>query len=87
LEAHTPLLEDDRDWFSGLFVRARSGLVDQLDNTAEVDESRIRAIAEAQRGFPVSVLIGGTDTDQQVRDARPVFNVVTYDQVANQINN
>jgi L,D-transpeptidase ErfK/SrfK len=87
LEAHTPLLEDDRDWFSGLLVRARSGLVDQLDNTAEVDESRIRAIAEAQRGFPVSVLVGGTDTDQQVRDARPVFNVVTYDQVANQINN
>jgi hypothetical protein len=53
----------------------------------EIDDDRIQTIAEAQRGFPVSVLTSGNDTDQQVRDARPVFNIVTYDQLANQTLN
>ncbi len=84
LEAHAPLVEDDRDWFRSLLVRARSGLVDNFEDTVEIDDDRIQTIAEAQRGFPVSVLTSGNDTDQQVRDARPVFNIVTYDQLANQ---
>jgi L,D-transpeptidase ErfK/SrfK len=87
LEAHAPLVEDDRDWFSSLLVRARSGLVYTYGSTAAIDENRMRKIAEAQRGFPVSVLVSGTDTDQQVRDARTVINIVTYDQLAIQTLN
>jgi L,D-transpeptidase ErfK/SrfK len=84
LEAHAPLAEDDRDWFSSLSARARSGIVDDVADAAEIDEQRVMMIAEEQRGFPVSVLTSGADAEQQVRDARPVTNVVSYGQLANQ---
>jgi L,D-transpeptidase ErfK/SrfK len=84
LEAHTPLAEDTRDWFSGLSARARSGMVGYADNEADVDEQRMKTIAEAQRGFPISVLTSGSDAEQQVRDARAVINIVVYDQLASQ---
>jgi L,D-transpeptidase ErfK/SrfK len=84
LEAHAPLAEDERDWFSSLSMRAKSGLVDYPGDMAQIDEDRMRTIAAARRGFPISVLTSGADAEQQVRDARTVINVVTYDQVANQ---
>jgi L,D-transpeptidase ErfK/SrfK len=82
LEAHTPLEEDGRDWIGSLVIRARSSLVESVDQTTVIDESRIMTIGEGQRGFPVSVLAEGADTDQQIRDARPVINIVTLDQLA-----
>ena len=71
-----------RDWIGSLVIRARSSLVESVDQTTVIDESRIMTIGEGQRGFPVSVLAEGADTDQQIRDARPVINIVTLDQLA-----
>ena len=81
LEAHAPLVEDERDWLGSLTVRARSSMVEYPGDSAVIDERRIDVIAGAQLGFPVSVLAGGADIQEQVRDARHVRNIVARDRL------
>jgi L,D-transpeptidase ErfK/SrfK len=79
LEAHAPLQEDDRDWYGNILMHARSSLVRYTGDRTRLDEARVLKIAEDQRGFPVSVFTSGPDTEGVVRNARPVFNVVSND--------
>ncbi|MDJ0928145.1 MAG: L,D-transpeptidase family protein [Gammaproteobacteria bacterium] len=90
LEAHPPLVEDERDWLGSLEPRARASLVDSLEaapeQVPELDAERITVIAGGQRGFPVSVLDGGWDTAKTLRNARWVENVIIHEQVADIIS-
>jgi L,D-transpeptidase ErfK/SrfK len=81
-EAHTPLLEDGRNWGRNLMTFAKSNLVNYSGEAITIDEHRIQTIASDQRGFPVSVIAGGPDTDAQVRNARRVINIIDHEQVA-----
>jgi L,D-transpeptidase ErfK/SrfK len=78
LEVHPPLEEDERDVSGGLADRAARRARAMPNGSARVDAQRIGAIAEAQRGFPVSVLAGGADADATVRQARRVENVIVH---------
>ena len=86
LEAHPPLVEDERDWLGSLEPRARASLVDSLeaapDQGPELAAERIATIAGEQRGFPVSMLEDGRDTAKTLRNARWVENVIIHEQVA-----
>jgi L,D-transpeptidase ErfK/SrfK len=82
LEAHALLAEDNRDWFGSLMARAKSSLVNYSGGKVVLDETRIKTIAEAQRGFPVSVFAGGPDTEMQVRNGRRVVNILEHQRVA-----
>jgi L,D-transpeptidase ErfK/SrfK len=84
-EAHAPLLEDERDWYGNVLLHARSSLVRYTGDRKRLDEERVLRIAEDQRGFPVSVFTGALDTEGAVRNARPVFNVVSSDSVGERI--
>jgi L,D-transpeptidase ErfK/SrfK len=81
LEAHPPLIEDERDWQSVLPDIARAALVEAESaskySLPDVDEARLREVAAEQRGLPVSVLASG-GIDVAVARAQPVHNVVTY---------
>lgn len=82
LEAHKPLDEDSRDWYAGLWIQVRASMGDYTGGNVIIDESRIQNIATEKRGFPISVFTRGVDSVTQVRHARQVFNIITYDQVA-----
>ena len=84
-EAHSPLQEDERDWYGNVLVHARSSLVTYAGDRRELDEPRILEMAENRRGFPVSVFADRPDTEKAVRNARPVFNIVAGDGVVEQI--
>jgi L,D-transpeptidase ErfK/SrfK len=79
LEAHAPLMEDDRDWHGNVLMHARSSLVRYTGDRMQLDEARVLKIAEERRGFPVSVFAGRPDSEGAVRRARPVINVVSND--------
>jgi L,D-transpeptidase ErfK/SrfK len=84
-EAHEPLLEDERDWHGNVLMHARSSLVNYAGDRTQLDEARVMKIAEERRGFPVSVFTGGPDTAGVVRNARPVFNIVSGESAAERI--
>ena len=79
------MLEDERDWYGNALLHARSSLVRYTGDRKRLDEARVLKIAEDQRGFPVSVFTGALDTEGVVRNARPVFNVVSSDSVGERI--
>lgn len=84
-EAHALLQEDDRDWHGNVLMHARSSLVSYTDSRRQLDEDRILKIAHDRRGFPVSVFAGQPDTKTAIRNARPVFNVVSSDSAVERI--
>jgi L,D-transpeptidase ErfK/SrfK len=84
-EAHTPLLEDERDWHGNVLMHARSSLVSYAGDRTQLDEARVLTIAEERRGFPVSVFTGGPDTAGVVRNARAVINIVSGESAAERI--
>ena len=85
LEAHAPLQEDERDWHGNVLMHARSSLVSYKGDRNQLDENRVLRIADDRRGFPISVFSGRPDTESAVRNARPVFNVVSSDGVVQRI--
>ena len=85
LEAHSPLQEDDRDWYGNVLMHARSSLVRYTGDRTRLNEARVMKIAEDRRGFPVSVFTGGPDTEGVVRNARPVINIVSSNGIVERI--
>lgn len=81
LEAHTSLEEDERDWSADWPVRLERARASLDNKRAHVDEQRVTLIVSEQRGFPVSILDGGADTDSVLRNARQVENVIVHEQV------
>ena len=78
LEAHPPLLEDERDWAGSLPQLAQAKLVDSAQSSRAVDQELLQQVAAAHSGIPVSVLNSSGGAASLLRTAQPVHNVVTY---------
>jgi L,D-transpeptidase ErfK/SrfK len=81
LEAHTPLAEDERDLLVGLDQRAASFAGMLPNGTADLDPARLKVVATEHLGFPLSVLAGGEDAAEALRQARQVENVIVHQPV------
>ncbi|MFW2404944.1 MAG: hypothetical protein ACN4GT_09260, partial [Gammaproteobacteria bacterium] len=76
---HAPLGDDERDWNSSVEPMARAKMVGLADEVMSLDAERLTAIADAARGFPVSVISWRPDTEATVRASRPVINIIPRD--------
>jgi L,D-transpeptidase ErfK/SrfK len=81
LESHPPLGEDSRDPRDDLDERLEARARTLPNGQAVVDVVRLETITAEQRGFPVSILAGGADTEATLRGARQVENIITHDSV------
>ena len=81
LESHPPLAEDDRDLLAALDEKVGERVKAMPNGQAGVDTARMVEIADEQRGFPVSVLAGGRDTEATLRRARRVENIIVHEPV------
>ncbi len=86
LEAHPPLLEDERDWPVVLPERVRERLVQHAESPKRVDTNALAELAQQQLGFPVSVLHTNSAVETSLRLARPVENIVRYEWLADSID-
>jgi L,D-transpeptidase ErfK/SrfK len=79
LEAHPALEEDTARRTAALLREIEQRLAKNSRPGALVDYERVAALAGAKRGFPVSIMAGGPDLQAEIRQARRVTNVVTYE--------
>ena len=75
IEAHQPLVDDERDWFAMMPEILASQLQDAPNGRAAVDESRLQSVIEEGRGFPVPLLSGSPDTLATMAAATLVNNL------------
>lgn len=81
VEAHPPLAEDERELLGALDKQVADRAQALPNGAADIDVDRLAVIASEQRGFPVSVLAGGRDTDATLRNARRVDNIIVHEPV------
>jgi L,D-transpeptidase ErfK/SrfK len=82
LEVHPPLEENADTWLDDLPPRLQRARASLGDSQAAIDSSRVDEIIAQARGFPVSILAGGSDADAQLRRARRAQNVIVHQELA-----
>jgi L,D-transpeptidase ErfK/SrfK len=82
VEAHPPLEEDKKRRTAALLEAIERRLA--KGGPATVDYERVARIAAERRGFPVSVMQGGLDTEAAIASARLVENKVSYEWFADE---
>lgn len=82
LEAHPPLIEDQRAWLDITRESVNSILLNQPEQKIRVVEKRVENIASEQLGVPLSVTRAANDKDTAMRAARYVENIVVFDKLA-----
>lgn len=79
VEAHPALEEDKTRRTAVLLAQIEKRLAKSAVSSTAVDYERVARIAADQRGFPVSIMARGHDTEAAVAAARLVENAVNYD--------
>jgi L,D-transpeptidase ErfK/SrfK len=84
-EAHPPLVEDQRDWYGNALVHSKAAMAEAPTDDLKLDEARVASIAEHLRGFPISLLTNGKDTQSAILHARWVSNIVVHDEPVDRV--
>lgn len=79
LEAHAPLVEDERPWAEMLLPMARSSLVDADGRRPVLDAARLHRIAGDELGYPLPVYLRRMADAFDARDVRYVVNILPDD--------
>ncbi|MGI9331456.1 MAG: L,D-transpeptidase family protein, partial [Gammaproteobacteria bacterium] len=82
LEVHPPLEEHADIWLEDLAPRLERARASLQDDQVVIDSSRVDKIVEQARGFPVSILPDGPDTQAQLRSAHRAQNVIVHEPLA-----
>jgi L,D-transpeptidase ErfK/SrfK len=85
LEAHQPLVEDDRNWRKALPQMLHAAVADAPNGSALPDFDRVAAVLAAAQGVPVPVLTGAPDVEQIISTASIVHNLVILPDVEPEI--
>jgi L,D-transpeptidase ErfK/SrfK len=79
VEAHPPLEEDTARRTAALLRDVERRLAKTAPPGAAVDYERVATVATERRGFPIPIMAGSPDMQAEIRQARRVTNIVSYD--------